>query len=170
MDIIQSIEDIFGVFGVGIFALLCIYTLYGIAYCKIESIVKFYKNFLPATSTNSTLHSGVCIAVAGIFIFGFGLIVQDTADKYTDTTVSGKKNDRNIIVQINNQFKILKNESDHRFSALVKEENGTLKLHPLGKSVFKHTGFLFPPNHNLNDNQKKFLEQILFPRELPEPT
>ncbi|NIM82762.1 MAG: hypothetical protein GTO45_28605 [Candidatus Aminicenantes bacterium] len=94
MDIMQSIEDIFGVFGVGIFALLCIYTLYGVASCKIDSIIKFYKYFLPTTSAKTTLHSGVYIAVAGIFIFGFGLIVQDTADKYTDTTVSGKKNPR----------------------------------------------------------------------------
>ncbi len=170
MDFMKSIEDVFGVFAVGIFTLLSCYTIYGVAFCKIESIKEFYKSVLPTTSNENSaksskstaspkkpLYPGIFIAAAGIFIFGFGLIVQDTADKYTDTTVCGKKDSKNIVVRFNNRFNILKNESDLRFSALLKEENGKLKLNSLGRCLFRHAEFLLYPNHNFSENQIKFL-------------
>ena len=173
MDFMKSIEDVFGVFAVGIFTLLSIYTMYGVAFCKIQSIKEFYKNMLPTTSNeNSTgnsnppaptkipLYPGVFIAAAAIFIFGFGLIIQDTADKYTDSSVCGKKDSENIVVRLNNRFDILKNESDLRFNALIKEENENFKLNSLGISVFRLADFLLYPNHNFSENQKNFLNHV----------
>lgn len=170
MDFLKSIEDVFGIFAVGIFTLLSCYSVYGIACCKIESIKEFYKNLLPTASnegstksskpttvTNTTSCPSVLISVFAVFIFGLGLIIQDTADKYTDTSVCGKKDSKNIVIRLNNHFKILKNEFDLRFNTLLNVENGKFKLNSLGTCIFKYADFLISTNHNFTEEQKKFL-------------
>jgi hypothetical protein len=181
MDITKSIEDIFGVFAVGIFSLLCIYTLFGIATNKIESLKDFYKKPFSTSkkpdSSSSTIDtekfaviSKIGVTIAAIFIFGLGLIIQDIADKYTDSAVK-KENSKgesfNLIKWINNNINPIKNESDHRFNALFEKRISSedknkkiYKLNSLGEFLINGAGRYIVQRRHMRSQDFEYINKM----------
>jgi len=133
-----DIQEIFGTLSVGFAALFAAITLYWITSGTYASFINWIRNH------SCIPKAPVLIGVLFIAIFGFGLILQDTTDRLTDSEYRTWSD--SPIWPPSLQVRILGQESEHRFRSVFykpkkkEQESNSLEhgfvLNGLGKQVF----------------------------------